>query len=157
MHLNEFSTGPLMCVSLSESLVLDDYKTEGDQVGNGIFISYFTYISRLLVPLARTLPLCKSLLKWHACVRAYVCSQACGHRGRLVDRFCLLRPDLQRKWKSNSVNQHPFDLNNSYLHFCFSSWFLNKRLFQEIRTKKVLFCFVFQKTIQLCWRWLTMN
>lgn len=55
MHLNKHNIGPLMCVSLSESLVLDGWLREGGAGGNGeIFLS----ISRVLVPLADTLPLC---------------------------------------------------------------------------------------------------
>lgn len=60
--------GPLMCVSLSESsgsgwLIK---KSKRGAVGNRDF---FSSISRLLVPLAGTLPLCHSLLKCRMCVR----------------------------------------------------------------------------------------
>lgn len=66
MHLNKFSVGPLMCVSLSESLVLDGWLRKGGPCGE-----IFASISRVFVPLAETLPLCHLLPE--CCVRVCVC------------------------------------------------------------------------------------
>lgn len=65
MHLNERSLGPLMCVTLSESLVLDGrLREEGEEAAEAFSPS----ISRVLVPLANTAPLCRLLPECNACV-----------------------------------------------------------------------------------------
>lgn len=88
------SFGPLMCVSLSESLVPDGWwREEGG--GDG---EIFPSISRVLVPLADTPPLCCSLPE---CTVRVSPVQSCGCRGRQGDGLGLCWPGHWRKWRRN--------------------------------------------------------
>lgn len=101
MHLKKCSVGPLMCVSLSECLVPDGWLREW-RGGRRRDAEIFPCISRVLVPLADTLPLCSSLPECIVCTCVSPV-QSCGCRGRQRDWFSLCWSGQWRKWRLDSI------------------------------------------------------